>query len=215
VYRLKLTVDGKSYTQTVTVKNDPRSPASASDLRAQYELQVELYDGTRKSWDGYHQVNAMREALARVVKANPPAEVATAAGALDAKLLALAGTGIGGRGGRGGPPLPPNFTTLNGTEPEEGAVMVSMNGQLKIQDYGDMAPTETMRKGWTQVCSDMRTALSEWKAINARDLVAFNALLTRNNLQRIPAAPAIAIPVCTLGGQTAGAAGGPPARARR
>ena len=28
VYTLKLTVDGKTYTQTVTVKNDPRSPAS-------------------------------------------------------------------------------------------------------------------------------------------------------------------------------------------
>ena len=182
VYNLKLTVDGKSSTQQVTVKNDPRSPATPADLRAQYELQVKLYDGTRQSWDAYHQVDAMREAVARVASANPPAEVATAARALDAKLLALAGTGIGGRGGRGAPP-PLNFTSLNGTEPEEGAVMVSMNGQLKIQDYGDMAPTESMRKGWTKVCTDMRTALSEWQAINAKDLVAFNALLTKNNLQ--------------------------------
>jgi hypothetical protein len=153
----------------------------------------------------------MREALARVVKANPPAEVAAAASALDAKLLALAGTGIGGRGGRGAPP-PLNFTTLNGTEPEEGAVMVSMNGQLKIQDYGDMAPTESMRKAWTHVCLDMRTALGDWQAINVKDLVTFNALLTRNNLQPIPAAaPAITMPVCTLGAQTAGTAAGPSA----
>ena len=163
-------------------------------------MQVKLYDGTRKSWDAYHQVNATREALAQVVKAHPPADVATAAGALDAKLLALAGTGIGGRGGRGGPVLPPNFTSLNGTEPEEGAVMVSMNGQLKIQDYGDMAPTETMRKGWTQVCRTCAPPSSEWQAINAKDLVAFNALLTKNKLQPIPAAsPAIAMPVCTVG----------------
>ncbi|HEY2904458.1 MAG TPA: hypothetical protein VGJ29_01060 [Vicinamibacterales bacterium] len=210
VYSLKLTVDGKSYTQQVTVKNDPRSPATPADLRAQYDLQVKLYDGTRKSWDGYHQVNAMREALAKVVSANPPQDVATAARALDAKLLALAGTGIGGRGGRGAPPLPPNFTSLNGTEPEEGAVMVSMNGQLKIQDYGDMAPTESMRKGWTQVCTDMRTALSEWQAINAKDLVAFNALLTKSSLQPIPtASPSIAMPTCTLGPQTAAPTSGP------
>jgi photosystem II stability/assembly factor-like uncharacterized protein len=207
-YTLKLTVDGKSYTQQVTVKNDPRSPATPADLRAQYELQVKLYDGTRQSWDAYHQVSAMREAVARVAQANPPADVATAASALDAKLLALAGTGIGGRGGRGAPP-PLNFTSLNGTEPEEGAVMVSMNGQLKMQDYGDMAPTESMRKGWTKVCTDMRTALTEWQAINAKDLVAFNALLTKNNLQPVPAAsPAIAMPVCTLGPQTAAATGG-------
>jgi photosystem II stability/assembly factor-like uncharacterized protein len=207
VYTLKLTVDGKSYTQQVTVKNDPRSPASAADLRAQYELQVKLYDGTRQSWEGYRQVNAMREALARVVKASPPADVATAAAAFDAKLLALAGTGIGGRGGRGAPPPPPNFTSLNGTEPEEGAVMVSMNGQLKIQDYGDMAPTETMRKGWMQGCRDMRTALTQWQGINANDLVAFNALLTKNHLEPIPAAaPPITMPVCTLGAQPAATA---------
>ena len=78
--------------------------------------------------------------------------------------------------------------------------MVSMNGQLKIQDYGDMAPTEPMRKAWTQVCRDLRTALTEWQAINTSDLVAFNALLTKDNLERIPAAgPSIAMPVCTLG----------------
>ena len=44
VYTVKLTVDGKSYTQTVKVVNDPRSPASSNDIRAQYALQVNLYD---------------------------------------------------------------------------------------------------------------------------------------------------------------------------
>jgi hypothetical protein len=93
--------------------------------------------------------------------------------------------------------------------------MVSMNGQLKIQDYGDMAPTESMRKGWTKVCTDMRTALSEWQAINATDLVAFNALLTKNSLQRIAAAsPAIAVPTCALGPQTAAPTSGPSTVAR-
>ena len=57
------------------------------------------------------------------------------------------------------------------------------------------------------VNGDQRTDII---AINATDLVAFNALLTKNNLQPIPAAsPAIPMPACTLGGQTAGAAGRP------
>ena len=39
--------------------------------------------------------------------------------------------------------------------------------------------------------------------------VGFNALLTKNNLQPIPAAsPAIEMPVCTLGPQAAASAGG-------
>ncbi|PYR74935.1 MAG: hypothetical protein DMF86_16860, partial [Acidobacteria bacterium] len=56
VYTLKLTVDGRTYTQTLTVKNDPRSPASAADLRAQHELQMKLSEGAAEAWDGYKQV---------------------------------------------------------------------------------------------------------------------------------------------------------------
>jgi photosystem II stability/assembly factor-like uncharacterized protein len=49
VYTLKLTVNGKSYTQTLTVKNDPRSPATAADLRAQHELQMNLYNYAKEA----------------------------------------------------------------------------------------------------------------------------------------------------------------------
>ena len=51
-YTLKLTVSGKTYTQTVSLKNDPRSPATAADLAAEHDLQVKLYDGSREAWDG-------------------------------------------------------------------------------------------------------------------------------------------------------------------
>src|SRR5207247_865097 len=39
-YTLRLTVDGKTYIQPVTVVNDPRSPATAADVRAQYALET-------------------------------------------------------------------------------------------------------------------------------------------------------------------------------
>jgi photosystem II stability/assembly factor-like uncharacterized protein len=37
-YTVRLSVNGKTYTRTATVLRDPRSPASSSDMRAQYEL---------------------------------------------------------------------------------------------------------------------------------------------------------------------------------
>ncbi|HTR79710.1 MAG TPA: hypothetical protein VMH39_16455, partial [Gemmatimonadaceae bacterium] len=46
-YTLKLTVDGKSYTQTVAIRNDPRSPASAADLRADIDLQMKVYKAAK------------------------------------------------------------------------------------------------------------------------------------------------------------------------
>jgi hypothetical protein len=96
----------------------------------------------------------------------------------------------------------PNFATLNGTEPGESVVLLSMNGQLRTTDYGDMAPNEAMLRAWVSACTDLRTAVTTWRTINERDLVAFNAVLAGHNLGPIPAAaPALPIPACTLAGR--------------
>src|SRR5205809_6241712 len=57
-YTVKLTVEGHSYMQPLTVQNDPRSPATAAEVRAQYDLQTKVVAGMRESWDAYRQVAA-------------------------------------------------------------------------------------------------------------------------------------------------------------
>jgi photosystem II stability/assembly factor-like uncharacterized protein len=199
VYTLKFDVDGKSFTQTVTVRNDPKSTVTQADLVALHGLQMKLYEGTRLSWDGFQQIAVMRSSLANVERGNPPPDVATAAKALDQKLAALAGPTVfvaAGRGGGGGPRAP-TFSTINGVEAEEGAVLVSMNGQLKVLDMSDIPPNPTKFAAWRNACSDMRTVLTEWHDINTKDLVSFNATLTKNSLSPISAAsPAIPLPMC-------------------
>jgi hypothetical protein len=211
VYTLRMNVDGKTLTQTVTVKNDPGSRATPADLAALHDLQMKLYNGTRESWDGFQQIAAMRAAITEVTRGNAPKEVADAAATLQAKLTQLAGptTFTGGRpstssgqAGAGGV----SFSVINGVEAEEGAVLVSMNGQLKVLDMSDIPPNPSKLAAWRNVCTDLRSALTSWRAINATDLLAFNALLLRNNLKPIPAAaPVLALPVC-------GAAAGTPAK---
>jgi photosystem II stability/assembly factor-like uncharacterized protein len=74
-YTLKLTVDGHTYMQTLTVRNDPRSPALATDLRAEHALQMKLRDGAVEAWDGYKQVAAVgaaEESLGRAVRRRFP-----------------------------------------------------------------------------------------------------------------------------------------------
>lgn len=193
IYTLKLNVDGKSYTQRVTVKNDPRSSAKTSDVRAQSGLLMKYYQGSKESWDAYNQISAMRSSLASYTHGSGPAEIATAATALDAKLAALGGStdrgrgGFGGGGGGGATP-PPNFVAINGT----------MSQALTAFDNGDMAPSESMRSGYIAKCADLKTAITSWKTINTVDLPAFNAILTRNNVKPITASsPVLAIPVCS------------------
>ncbi len=200
VYTLKLTVDSKSYTQTVTVKNDPRSPATAADLTAQHDLLMKLFAGSNEAWDGYTQVTAMRSALGELSASNPPADVAGAIAAFTAKLASAGGSGgAGGRGGGGGggrgaalagPPPAPNFAGLVG----------AMNRQLDGLDFGDQAPTEPMLKAWSWVCADLQTAVINWKNINSVDLVAFNGVLAKSGLPAIKAAgPMLSPPVCSAG----------------
>jgi len=194
-YTLKLTVDGKVYTQPLVVTNEPRSPATAADLRVQHLLQVKIYAGIKEAWDGYQQVAAMRAAVAGVSRSSPPAEVAAAATAFDAKLAAIGGAPGGGRGRGGagggpggGTPPPPNFVGLNG----------ALVRQLDTLDFADMAPNEPMNKAWTAGCGDLKTAVTNWAALNGKDLAAFNAILAKSNLGPIPAAtPALAVPACS------------------
>lgn len=182
-YTVTLTVDGKSYKQSVTVKNDPRSPAKASDLRAQSDLQVKLYGLAAQALDGYRQVASLRASIADIVKSKPNKEVGDACSAFDAKLLAVGGTagggrrfgGGGGRGGPGGPPPAPSFMLVNG----------ALIRQLGTLDSGDMAPNEPMMNAFKASTEEFKKVELAWKTLNDKDLVALNAVLTKNNLKAL------------------------------
>ncbi|HEY8062858.1 MAG TPA: sialidase family protein, partial [Gemmatimonadales bacterium] len=177
VYTVTLTVEGKSYPQTVTVRNDPRSPATAADLALQHAAQMALDHGAETAWTGYQQVTAARTAVADVLHENPEPDVVDAARSLDSALARVGGTrsagGRGGGGGRGagGPPAAPNFATLVGT----------MTRQLGTLDPGDMAPNDVTRAALDDACHDLRAAVAAWNGIVAGELPAFNGILTKHN----------------------------------
>jgi hypothetical protein len=193
VYTLTLTVDGKSCMQTVTVRNDPRSPASFADLHQQFALQMSLYRCTQEAWGCFQQIAGERSSVAALLKANPAAEVATAAHALDARLAAIGGSpSFGGRFGGAGGGLPgagaaPRQTTFY-------AVNSMAVRRLNTLDSGDMAPGEAMRHACAVTCSEFEKAMKSWDALKVKDLPAFNALLARNNLKPIGNLQAAASP---------------------
>ena len=192
VYTLTLTVNGKPYRQTVTVKNDPRSPTTSAELAAQVTMQRSLYDRVQLAWDGYQQVATMRATVAPLMK-NGTADVAKAATDFDTTLAAIggpvgnAGRGGGGGGAQGGAPAPANFRTAHAAQLR----------QLNSLDTGDMAPNEVATTVYNATCNDLKAVVTRWTALNAKALKDLNALLTKNNLPTIAAAtPALAAPVC-------------------
>src|SRR5260370_5179130 len=137
VYTIRLTVAGKSYTQPVTVVNDPRSPATVADVRAQAALQSKIVDAMKEAWGGYGQVAAMR-ALVAADSALPAAK------AFDS-TLAAAGGNPEGRGGfrRVGAPRPgPTFVGGDGT----------LTSPLNALEHGDMAPHPSSLSPYARAC---------------------------------------------------------------
>ncbi|MHB8637198.1 MAG: hypothetical protein ACYC96_12085 [Fimbriimonadaceae bacterium] len=183
VYTARLTVDGKTYTQAITVVNDPRSPGTQRDMEAMHVVQMRLYDGVKEAYDGYQQVEAMRKAVAAVLASKPVDEVAKAAKAFDEKLAAL----VGGAGPRPGMGRRMPGRDFGG---ECGALLGEMNGL----DNGDLGPTDWVQVSAGQSWAALKGVTEEWRALNGKDLKAFNDVLTSHALKPIEPAPALQDP---------------------
>jgi photosystem II stability/assembly factor-like uncharacterized protein len=205
-YTVKLLVDGATYTQTLVVHNDPRLGEGATEmaaLRAQEKLAMATVQGMKDSYAANEEVVAVRAQLAALTKPLPQ-DVATAATALDAKLMTFGGApprGGRGGGGFGGPARLPGslltFTAING-------LFNTVLGPL-TQNGIDMAPTKAEVDTWESGCKEFTATGNAWKTMLDVDVVGFNSLLTKNNLTPLRITPTafIAPPSCTFVWQSA------------
>ena len=193
-YTVKLLVDGATYTQTLVVHNDPRIGESAgvmSALRGQNKLAMAAVQGMKDSYAANQEVTAVRAQLAAIARGTLPPEVATAATALDTKLATIGGARAPGRGGGGGgggfgaaarvPGSVIPFTSIN-------ALYNTVLAPLS-QNGIDMPPTKAEVDTWESGCKEFTATLNAWKTMLGVDLLAFNSLLTKNNLTPLKIAP--------------------------
>jgi photosystem II stability/assembly factor-like uncharacterized protein len=168
-YTLRLTVDGRPYTQSLSVKPDPRSVATPAAITAQHALQMKIMKGLQVAWEGYQQSTQLREAAHRAVPPNASAEVTAALAKLDSAIDSVRGDTAAAR----------NFSLAGGPAPRPTFVDVSVAlvNQIKAQDYADQAPTPAMLAGWAKACEALGTALRSWQRVTTRDLSSVDARL--------------------------------------
>jgi photosystem II stability/assembly factor-like uncharacterized protein len=209
-YTMKLSVDGKTYTQTVVLHNDPRvgeSPATLAALKSQHNLTQLAYQAMKDTYAANEEVAAVRAQVTPLMTSSN-ADTAAKAKELDTKLAtfggAVQGGGRGGGGGfgggRGGAATPGamSFMQLNNSF----GTMVSM-----MQVGLDMAPTGAQINTWESNCKNYNTTVAAWKKAQSDELAAFNTVLTTNKLPPVAVGPSkVATAVC-------GFASLPPARA--
>jgi hypothetical protein len=181
-YTVKLTVDGKSYTQPIVVKMDPRVRTSAIGLQQQATLSKALYDGALAAQAAVEQLRGLREQAEAAGAKTTDAAAKTAVEAFVKKVVALGGAapaaggggrggGAGGGGGRGGggAPAPDSFANI-------GATFSSLISALQA---ADATPTAAVVAAVTERQAALAKLTSEMAALKTTDLAAVNAALTR------------------------------------
>ncbi len=169
-YTVALTVNGKTYTQPLTVKIDPRVKTSASDLQRQFDLSKRLYD----NWLQLQPINENIESLgAQLIRARQSAgqnaALAASVDALGKRLNELAGA--------------PENTPLGAP------LSLVVLGKLQtlfgdIQEIDD-APTPVVEAATGEVLRDAETVIKNWRAVQTRDVPALNKQLKAAKIAEI------------------------------
>lgn len=173
-YTARLTVDGKSFTQPITVVNDPRSFGSQKDIEAMHAVQMQLYVGAREAYEGYEQVSAMRKAIAGILADKPTDDVAKAAKTLDETLGALVGDNRI-QGGLVGRAPGDNF----------GGQLASQLDQMTALDNGDAAPSEGVEYAAGEEWARITRLAARWRELTSKELKGVNDLLAKHGLKAI------------------------------
>ena len=176
-YTAKLTVNGQSYTQPITVVPDPRVTVSAAGLAAQFRLQQRMVAGIAATYHGVNYIQRVaRGACARntaAAKRRRADDLATAVKALDAALAPLA-SGPGGLG----------------------MAHRDLGRRLNDQLVGDLAPTASVIAGVDAPCRAIDQTLDNLRRLQSTSIAELNGRLERAGLGALPTWTPPRAPAC-------------------
>ncbi|HEX5437343.1 MAG TPA: hypothetical protein VFW98_09285 [Gemmatimonadaceae bacterium] len=180
-YRVELRVGGQTYTQSLTVVNDPRESVSQHVLDAQTQFERRMMAGMAVSTQEFNRLQALRDALAadesRAKGQSRSAQLLAAAHALEQKASALADGPNGGFG-------PANRDLVR---------------HLDDMEFGDVEPTASDLAAAKVSCQEIDNALAGVQRLRATDVPKVNALLAKAGLPALPAAANADPPACSIG----------------
>jgi len=176
-YTVKLTVNGRGYTQPVTVVPDPRVTIAASALAAEFRLQQRMVAGIAATYLAVNHIQSLRAALAirKTEAANnaAAAQVSTAVQTLDTALAPFA-TG------------PSGF----------GVAHRDLARRLNDLLVGDVEPTPSVIAGVEGPCKAIDSALDGLRRLEATSVAELNVTLSRAGLAVLPTWTPPAAPAC-------------------
>lgn len=171
-YTVALTVDGKTLTQPLTIKMDPRVKTSPEDLKRQFDLSMKAYNGLNQSRVMLDEVQRVRSQMKKIESAKIMKE---ALNELSEKLGTIEGTAVVRRVRRA-PMIPsPGLREVN----------VQLRSLLELFQEADATPTSQATSALEAVWKSFDLLRTQWTEIKAKDLKALNNKLVKSGLSPI------------------------------
>jgi hypothetical protein len=172
-YTVQLTVDGKSYTQPLVVKMDPRIKTSLADLGKQFEMQSGAVEGMNESFESLIQVKSVRAQLKERAEKAGNGALADEIAALDKQAAEMEGSAQSSFFGLPpGAKQPENFSSLN----------QHFDAILTVADTADAAPTTQATAVFRELEDALEKLIARWTKIRQQDIPALNAELKKAGL---------------------------------
>jgi photosystem II stability/assembly factor-like uncharacterized protein len=172
-YTVKFTANGKTQTQTLVVKMDPRVKTTASGLQQQFTLSMQIYDALDKTAASLKEVAVLAAQLNELRGKAPEGPMKDAVAVLARKVALVETGGVSGRVKGKNQVTEPGYTMLRGQ-------FASLFDMLQ---EGDLAPTPQMADAVDEVQKAFSRVNSTWKDVKSRDVATLNKQLKKVGLQ--------------------------------
>ncbi|HEV2352318.1 MAG TPA: glycosyl hydrolase, partial [Terriglobia bacterium] len=183
MYQVKLTAGGKTFTQPLEIKLDPRLKTSQEDLVKQFELMTKITASVAEAHDAVKQIRDLHAQIAALKKRltdQPHGKDLIAAGdQLDKKMTAVEDEIIQSKSKSSEDPL--NYP-------------IKLNDKLmalgSTVESAETAPTKQSYEVYDMLRGLLDAQLAKWKEIQSTDMAEFNKLLRKDDVPNIMLAPA-------------------------
>ncbi|HXG91671.1 MAG TPA: glycosyl hydrolase [Blastocatellia bacterium] len=178
VYQVKLTVDGKTQTQSFEVKKDPRVETTQADFQKQFDLLMKIRDKFNETTDAILQIRDTRRQVDDIVnrvKDDPKGKaIADAAKSLNAKLTAVEEA---------------LYQTKNQSSQDPLNFPIRLNNKLAalagVVGAADAPPTEQSYVIYEDLTAQVNAQLQKLNDVMRTDLPAFNRLVREQDIPAV------------------------------
>jgi photosystem II stability/assembly factor-like uncharacterized protein len=175
-YLVKLAIDGKSYTQPLAIRMDPRVKTPLAGLEQQFALSIELYDGAKEVANAAQQLGGIRAQLKARAASAGTGTLADEIASVDKKAETLAGSpgsmfAFFMRGAQG----PDTLLSLR----------FGLLGLMSTLEAADVAPTAPQIAAVNNRRGALADLMRRWAEFKSQDLARLNRDLAKANLPAV------------------------------